>query len=44
MRAAQPGKGSVLGNVAGIVGCVGCGCATVLLFLLLVAVVCALLA
>jgi len=44
MRAAPPDKGSVLGNVAGIIGCVGCGCATVLLFLLLVAVVCALLA
>lgn len=44
MRAAEPGKGSVLGNVAGIIGCVGCGCATVLLFLLLVALVFALLA
>jgi hypothetical protein len=44
MRATKPDKGSVLGNVADVIGCVGCGCATVVFFLLLVAVVCALLA
>jgi hypothetical protein len=44
MRAAKPDQGSVLGNVAGVIGCAGCGCATVIFFLLLVAVVCALLA
>jgi hypothetical protein len=44
MRAAEPDGGSVLGHVVGIIGCAGCGCATVLFFLLLVAVVCALLA
>jgi hypothetical protein len=44
MRAAERSDGSVLGHVAGIIGCVGCGCATILLFLLLVALVFALLA
>jgi hypothetical protein len=43
-RGPEPGHGSVLGKVAGIIGCVGCGCAVVLLFLLLMALVFALLA
>jgi hypothetical protein len=44
MRAAEQPKKSSLGNVLDVIGCLGCGCATVIVFLLLLLLVFALLA